>query len=471
MKLKFLFYPAILFYFIFSQSVPIKAQDIFPPFYSREIKTEGDITIEKISLRPLFTVYRTLDNKNNFVFEQLQLLWPFFFYQKTNDRRLFRFYPIIFTTKKFREDGTDADNFILPLLSWGKEPKQGRYFMFLPFGGVAKGHLGKEKVTVALFPLFFRTEFKGWKSTNYLFPLIQTNTGARHAGWRFWPLYGTYRIYRDEKNTDLMEDRKFVLWPFWIKQNRYLHDGLVGKSFISFPFYASYESPSKIEKMYCWPIYKKTTFPKDKGFLYSIAWPLFKYGRGPNSSRYEFFPLFGFKKSENHVKQFYLWPLIRNESDNTELEKRKSLWLVPFYYQTYRLDKRNNTEYKKVKFWPLWKYTRDNSQIRKFEFLSPFWFNDSTKGGFENNYADFFRIFHTNYKKKEWYNTKILFNLIHLQKDKESRKIRVFPFIYNYERSPVKKKVSILGGLVEYKKDGDGKRIKILWIPFGRKSK
>lgn len=471
MNPKSIIFISLLFFFTINPLSIIKADDIFPPFYSREVRTENGITIEKISLRPLFTVYRTLNKNNEFVFEQLQLLWPFIFYQKTNDRRFFRFFPFIFFTNKFRENGTDTDNFILPLISWGKDPNEGRYFLFLPFGGIAKGHLGKEKVIVALFPLYIRTEKKGWISTNYLFPLIQTNTGARHSGWRFWPLFGTYKIYKDDKNTELIEDRKFVLWPFWIKQNRYLHDGLVGKSFVSFPFYASYESPSKVEKLYLWPIYRKTSFPKEQGYLYNIIWPLFKYGRGPNARRYEFFPLIGYKQSEKNVIKYLIWPFFRHEKNDDALSKRSNFWFVPFFLTAHHYDKNNNTDSRKVKIWPFCKYTRNHQAERKFEILSPFWFNDSLKGGFENNYADFFRLFRTQYKKNDWYDTRLLFNLFSFQKTQDTRKIRIFPFIYNYEKTPVKKKVSILGGLVEYKKDEEGKRIKILWIPFARKQK
>ena len=469
MKIKILIFSFFLIFLSLSDSTIIKADDIFPPFYSREVITENNITIEKISLRPFFTVYRTLNKDNVFVFEQLQLLWPFIFYQKTNERRFFRFYPLVFVTSQFREDGTDFDTFLLPFISWGNDPKEGKYFNFLPFGGIDKGHLGKDRIICFMVPLYFRTEYKGWKSTNYLFPFFQTNTGSRHAGWRFWPLYGTYRIYADDQNTQLLEDRKFILWPFWIKQNRYLHDGLVGKTFLSLPFYGSYESPSKVQKMYCWPIYNKTSYPKEGAVSYNILWPFFRYGKGPKAKQYEFWPLYGYKQNAGHTRQYFIWPLTRVETDHNEKENASRFWLLPFFWTTHIKNIKENTESRKVKFWPVCQYAKTHEDVRKFEVLSPFWFNDSAKGGFENNYADFFRLFHTKYKKKEWYDTRFLFNLIQFQKDKESRKIRVFPFIYSYEKSPIKKKVSILGGLIEYKKTEVGKSFKILWIPFSRK--
>lgn len=461
----------LIFILLSTQFRGIRAEDIFPPFYSREVRTENDITIEKISLRPIFTVYRTLNKDNQFVFEQLQLLWPFIFYQKTNDRRFFRFYPLVFVTSKFNENGTDFDSWILPILIWGNDPIEGRHFTMLPFGGVSKGHLGKDKILFVLPPLYFRSEYKGWISTNYLFPFIQTNSGNKHDGWRVWPFYGTYKIFSDNNNTQLMEDRKFFMWPLWITQNRYLENGAVGKSFVSFPFYASYESPSKVQKMVMWPIFNKISYPKENGVLYSILWPIFKYGNGPNAKRYEIFPLYGYKQSENHVRQFFIWPFIRMEKDSDKKEKRSSFWFLPFFWSSNSIDKTDFTEKRKVKIWPLCQYNRNNLNERKFEIFSPFWFNDSKKGGFENNYADFFRVFQTNYKKNEWYSTKFLFNLISFQKDKETRKIRIFPFIYKYEKAPEKKKVSILGGLVEYSREGKSKRIKILWIPFSKKTK
>lgn len=456
---------------IFAQNRVVKAEDIFPPFYSREVRTENDITVEKISLRPLFTIYRTLNEDKVFIFEQLQLLWPFIFYQKTNDRRFFRFYPFAYVTSKFNDYGTDFDSWVLPILIWGNDPKEGRYFTAFPFGGITKGIFGKEKIIFILPPVYFRSEYKGWVSTNYLFPFIQTNRGNKHGGWRVWPFYGTYQIFSDNENTQLIEDRNFFMWPFWITQNRYYENAIIGKSFVSFPFYASYESSSKVQKMVMWPIYNKISFPKEKGYLYSILWPIFKYGNGPNAKRYEIFPLYGYKQNEDHVRQFFAWPFIRFEKDSDKKERRSNFWFLPFFWTSHSINKTDFTEKRKVKIWPVFQYDRNNANEKKIEIFSPFWFNDSKKGGFENNYADFFRIFHTNYKKDEWYSTKFLFNLISLKKDKVSRKIRIFPFIYNYEKAPEKKKVSFLGGLVEYSRKGEAKQFKILWIPFSKKAK
>ncbi|PCJ62900.1 MAG: hypothetical protein COA79_01880 [Planctomycetota bacterium] len=467
--MKFLKKTALIICLMMINGQFINADDSFPPFYEKKVKKEGKIKIKKTSFRPFFTVYQSLSKE--VVFEQLQLLWPLFFYQKTKERKRFNFYPFLYITDKNVMGHRDFDFLFMPFIAYGNDTKEGKYFAFFPFGGQVKGLLGKEKISFILFPLYYKSEYKGFVSRNYLYPFVQTITGPKKDGWRFWPFYGTYNIYKTEKKVEIFEERIFCCWPFWSKVNRFNNNGSVSRSFVSFPFYSFYDSRSKKEKTILWPLYKRLEYPKKNEVVYTLLWPFFKFGSGDTKSVFKIFPLYSWHKDSDYKRHELFWPFFRTEKRENKRLMNSRTWLFPFFWRFHYVDKIKKTERKRFKVWPFYQYAKKDDAEKSIDILSPFWFKDSKKGGFENNYAVFFRLFQLKYQKKKWYSLKLLFNLVKVEKKPDSKKVRIMPFLFNYERSPLKKKVSILGGLIEYKKTNGLKRFKFLWIPFGRRKK
>lgn len=117
------------------------------------------------------------------------------------------------------------------------------YHALFPIYGTIKNRLFFDRISWALFPLYFRTEKHGVVTNSYPWPFLRTVHGADNTGFALWPLFGWRRqpgVYHNE----------FYLWPLIYRNVSRVNEPVPKESFGILPFYASEHSAEAEGKSY-----------------------------------------------------------------------------------------------------------------------------------------------------------------------------------------------------------------------------
>jgi len=160
----------------------------FRPFFVRRTDPAGE-QVETTSLYPLFYLRRYGDTYEWSIFKivnrygrgdgaspspatepQTFDVWPFYFSKDTGD------------------------------------PATSRHAL-LPVAGTVEGHLGYDRISWVLFPLYARTESRGSATTYTPWPILRVTQGAE-KGFAIWPLFG-------RRERPGAAEWQYFLWPFF----------------------------------------------------------------------------------------------------------------------------------------------------------------------------------------------------------------------------------------------------------------
>jgi pSer/pThr/pTyr-binding forkhead associated (FHA) protein len=349
-----------------------------PPIYEQELDPvpmrEGSRRVEwdtEVGLRPLVHV-RTRKEPARI---EAHLLFPFGLYESTPEQSTLRLYPFFQHTRRTDPDGfEDTDTIAFPFVFTGSHPVDGDYLYLFPFGGTLRGLLGKDEAAGVLFPLY------GWarngenESHHVLFPLISWSDGGGQSGFRFLPFFSHQEKYRDDG--ELVFKRTSILWPFI----NFASDGTNSRnrfeSFFIFPFYGQTRSPWMDDTTILWPFFR-WSHDKETGYKeYRVPFPFLIWGEGPDQSRFDLWPLFGFRSRGDYSRHFFLWPIERWEYSETEEYRQAHLWILPFFSSHHREYKDGSGRDLKTTFWPLLRYEERRDGFLEISAIHPLWFDD-----------------------------------------------------------------------------------------------
>ncbi len=122
----------------------------------------------------------------------------------------------------------------------------------------------KDRLQVAAFPFFYRESGAKYRSTEFLWPLLQWGSGERSDYFRLWPLL---------KKESFPGEERCVFFPFYWRGREVRESG-------------------EVAYRHLWPLLGVEERPIDlaPAVTYHAAWPLFFFRRGEGQWRIHLFP-------------------------------------------------------------------------------------------------------------------------------------------------------------------------------------
>lgn len=418
-----------------------------PPFYEQDLDPvpmrEGSRQVEwdfDVGLRPLFQA-RSADEGQRV---EAHLLFPLGTLERTPEQRTTRLYPVYQSIQRTDPDGfPDEDTIVFPFMFTGTHPVEGSYLYLFPFGGTLKGLLGKDEALGVLFPLYGWTRDRETETHHVLWPLISWTAGGGRSGLRVLPFYG-HQEKRDAAG-DLVFDRTTVLWPFFHRA----HDGTNSRnrfdSLVVFPLFGRTRSPWVDDDAVLWPLFR-WWHDKRTGYReWRLPFPFFVRGSGPDHTRLDLWPFYGYRQRGGFTRHFALWPVGHHEVQETEEYRDERLWVLPLFWRSHRRYADGRGEDVSTSVWPLVRYERDHRGAFEVRLPAPLWFNDPLLN-FDTILEPLWRLFR-------------------YARDAEGRtSLDLLLGLYSSRDGPEGARWDVLGGLVGRTTKPDGTtRTRLLW--------
>jgi len=390
------------------------------PFYSKTVVEEGEIR----------DVFWPLYSRKNFKNE------------KTSRALLF------WWTHTFDSDAKSPRdrNWLLPFYFQGKDVNGENYFALFPLGGTLHEFLGRDTIAFALFPIFGKSQINDVKTTSVFWPIISHTRGEGIERDRVFPIIGKSVL-------EGKYEKRFVLWPFWTSAN-YFYPGDSGSSWILFPFCGRAKMDQERTLWVIPPFFRFTKGERQNRL--TCPWPFIQKMESEWHDKFYIWPLWGYdnyKGGLNH-KTFLFWPIFWSErTEQAHLSKTRRI-MVPFftlersYLREKGVPKEEQTEVSRYwKIWPLMSWQREGDTTR-FRLLELWPVKNSAP--VERNWTPLWTL----YKRTRAEGV--------VKKD-------VLWFAWHSEREPEVDRAewSLLKGLLAYKREGDAKKIRVLWMNLG----
>ncbi len=186
-----------------------------------------------LTVRPLFSYTRGPRAHDN----ELALLYPIVVSRWDSEQTEWRFFGLIsYTTEPARHpDEWDERFTAFPFVFYRYSRTRGTSLSVLPFYADVHDFFGYERVRMIAFPLYLDLQEPLSEHTWMPFPFVSWAGGTLGRGWRVFPFYGWNQ---DGETNRFM----YVMWPFYISDERHFTRPEREARLILFPFYASIES-------------------------------------------------------------------------------------------------------------------------------------------------------------------------------------------------------------------------------------
>ena len=406
-----------------------------------------------LALRPLF--YHSANSDS----EETDYLYPVASTSSWPDGGYFQVLKLFQKPKPAPGAEERRGTMLFPFYITGKSDKYGPYLSVLPFYGDIYERLWRDEIHYVLFPFYSRTVKGGTETTNYLYPFFSLISGERESGFQFWPLYGQAEkegVYR----------RRFALWPVFLSEESGLDTGDPTRKFYLFPFYTSVKSEKRVERRFLWPFFGYVSDSGRKLEERDYFWPFVSTVRSESRNLDRFLPFYSEDRRRERVKRWFFWPLYSHEELNTDTFIQERDRLLFFLYsdnrETWTIDGRGR---RRIAFWPLFTYLNDERGVKTLTFPAPVE-PILSKEGIEKNWAPLWRLYVQKWNDDGDSAVSFLWNLYWHERRSGGLAYELFPFIC-YRSENERTDLSLLKGLVRYRKNKDESTLNFLWLPFG----
>lgn len=193
---------------------------------------------------------------------------------------------------------------VLPLLFWGRDRHGERYGAVFPLGGTLHEFLWQDQIRFVLFPLYAETLTRGTRTRHILWPVVAWSEGGRVRRHRVFPLYG--HVTHEGRF-----EKRFVLWPIWTSADYQWSDN-PGHAWLLFPLAGHVAQSNQTSWMLIPPLFR---WSRNEAGVREVRcpWPFIQYASGPVDQLY-LWPLWGRKRSGPVRRTFYLWPIGSSET-------------------------------------------------------------------------------------------------------------------------------------------------------------
>lgn len=359
------------------------------------------------------------------------------------------------------------------------------YTALFPIYGHLKGRIFRSEIDWVLWPLYVKTikrpgvtpldsflrpqesilqpRHADVTTYNYLLPFFHLRYGDGLFGWQFWPLLGHEHkeiISRTNSWNDLEivpgHDKKFLLWPFFLKQHRAIGSENPEREVLVFPFYDRMRSPQRDSTSYLTPF--GLTITDDRARKYrevGIPWPFIVFTRGEGKTVNRVWPLFGQAHNASLESNFYLWPVYTFKGQRGETLDRRRTRLL-FFLGSHTLEKNTETGATKSRtdLWPLFTHQRDFKNRTRLQILAPLEPILPASKSVERNYSPLWSVWRAEDNPATGARSQsLLWNL------------------YRREVSPELRKGSLLFGLIQYESSAETRRWRVFYLPLTKSQK
>ncbi|MBT0663225.1 hypothetical protein KI809_02835 [Geobacter pelophilus] len=361
--------------------------------------------------------------------------------------------------RKDEADGGEKDKMFFPFYISGNSKKYGPYTSLFPIYGDIYERFWKDEYHFLLFPLYGSTVKKGTTSRNYLYPIFNTLTGEKESGFQVWPLYG-------QAAKEAVYNKRFILWPFYIRENKGLDTANPTEKLFLFPLYTATDSPDRTERGFLWPFFGYSEDRKQNQSGKDYFWPFIWTVRGENRTVDSFLPFYFNEQKKESSKSWYLWPLYRNDTLTTETFSRDRDRVLYFLYSD-SLERwvKDGSERRRTALWPLFVYKRDNRGVKTFSFPAPVE-PVLDRDEIEQNWAPLWRIYQQKWTDSGESVVSFLWSLYWHEIREDAVSYEFYPLL-SYRGQPRTTETSVLKGLFRYRNVSGEKSLKLLWLPFG----
>lgn len=426
---------------------------ILGPLFKFQKRGEASDT----AVRPLF--YHTENNSDGSASDEY--LYPLASSETWPDGSYFQVLKL-FQTHGARSDEGDPGGrgtMLFPFYISGKSAKYGPYVSIFPFYGDIYERFWRDEYHYVLFPLYSRTVKKGTETRNFLYPFFSLTRGEKERGWQFWPLYGQSEkegVYR----------RRFALWPVYFSEESGLDTDSPTETFHLFPLYTSSESRKRSERHFLWPFFGSVSDRANHLEERDYFWPFAVTIRGETRNLNRFLPFYSEDRRRERLKRWYLWPLYSHEELNGESFRQERDRVLFFLYSDNRESwVKDGAERRRVAFWPLLTFRRDERGVKTFTFPAPVE-PVLNKEGIEKNWAPLWRVYVQKWNDAGDSAVSFLWNLYWHESRNDDLAYEFFPFVF-YRSEKKGTEFAFLKGLVRYRENEAGKKLQFLWLPFG----
>jgi hypothetical protein len=397
-------------------------KNLLGPLFSYE--QEGEKT--HVTVRPLLSSY---DSPRTYSF-----LWPL---GKSTEEKAY-FLPLYMR----HTSGEKNDVALFPFF-WGNTGERS-YGGVFPFYGKLYNRFRRDEIGFFLWPLYTYSKWDDTERTNVLWPIFSFYSG-KQEGYKLGPVYGERR-WGDERKS------MFVLWPFFIRDERGLDTDEPKKSLWVIPFYLQTDSPKSSFRAVLWPFftYNRT---EDKTEL-KAPWPLYSRTTGKQESGFGVWPIYSYSRTERDETTYVLWPIYKGVDkylDDTHWTQKRILLI-----NRYNVDDRGAF----FNIWPFFEYRRAGD-AKSFYFPSIIPFRNE---GCDRIIKPLFTLYE--YRQTE---DKTISNLLYGFYTKEQHGKnwkRRLAFLFEIKREPEGFGFEILSGVFGI----DSRHLKILFVPINREA-
>ncbi len=395
---------------------------------------------------------------------ETDFLYPLFVYRSAGDRWTWSIFGLVNRhSPRGPAVGTDTGGFDLwPFYFSRRHPDPEKsYRAVFPLYGPLKGRLFNDRIDWVLFPFYGRFQKDERVTVTAPWPFFRTTHGGGHSGWALWPLYG-------QRAQEGVFRNRYWLWPLAYHNVSGLDDQAgptVRRGLL--PFYTEDRGPGLDRRTYLWPFFGTThdTLPKRYDET-RYFWPFLLQGRGEETYRNRWAPLYSHSRVKDVSKTWILWPLWRDQSfSESRLDQRKRQFL---YFVYWDLEQRlpgspaGGPVASKTHLWPLWSAWDNGAGRRQFQLLSPleplFQHNETVR----HAWSPLFSLYRSEQRGEDYSRRSALWEAISYERSRStaSSRFRLGPLLSN-EASAGGRRISLLCGLVGLRREAGAS-----WKPF-----
>lgn len=330
------------------------------------------------------------------------------------------------------------------------------YTGVIPFYGHLKNKLFRDESFWVMWPVYIQSRKRDVMTYNYFYPFFHLRYGNQLHGWQFWPLVG-----HEEKGVTMQtngfgevsviggHEKFFALWPFFYDQTLGIGTTNRVREQAFLPLYYWMRSPMRDQTTMGWPFFNVINDHAKKYREWQLPFPFIDIARGEGKTTTRVFPLFSRAHSQYLESDFYLWPVYKyNRVHSGALDRDRTRILLYLYSDVHEKNAETGQMLHRVDFFPFFTWRKDfngNARLQVLSILDPILPNNkSVERDWDPVYAF--------WRQEKNPNT-------------GASSQSLFWNLYRREVTPVTKKCSLLFGLFQYQSDGDGRRLRLFFIP------
>jgi len=425
---------------------------ILGPFLTFETTPDDQLT----AFRPIFSTKADINKTRSSSY----YLYPLASSETTPDVTRMEFL-LLFQKSTFRKaepDKKEDQSMLFPFYISGESEKYGPYTSVFPIYGDIYEKFWRDEYHYALFPLYGRTVNKGTTNYHLLWPFFSLTRGENESGFGFWPLYG-------QASKEGVYSSSYTLWPIFSKETRRLDTAEPSKRFTIFPLYSAFDSPSVTSRTWLWPFFGYSSDLKKEEEERDYLWPLWLTVSGKKRNIVRFLPFYSDERTDDSTKNWYLWPIYRNDTMQSP-QYRQERDKILFFLYTNRLESwaQDGKERQRTAFWPLFLYKRNTdgeSSLSVPALLEPI----LDREGIDDLWAPLWRLYLQKWNDGGDSSLSILWNLYWHDKSQDYFGWELFP-LFRYRSARSFNEVQILKGLLYYTNSCTKSSLSLFWIPF-----